>query len=242
MKDCLEAVDLEKRYQKKKVVDNVSIRVHKGEIVGLLGPNGAGKTTTFSLILGFVPQDGGQIHLKGEDITPLPMYARARKGLCLLPQEPSAFRKLSVEENLIAIMETVRDGSSRRNDDLLEILEEFGLQKLRKAKAFTLSGGERRRLEIARALIAKPEFMLLDEPFTGIDPLATSDLQDIILSLKKKRLGILLTDHSVREALKITDRAYIIDSGRILKEGIPEELIFSEEVKKSYLGDNFSLS
>ncbi|NIO49233.1 MAG: LPS export ABC transporter ATP-binding protein [Candidatus Aminicenantes bacterium] len=241
MKNSLEAVKLEKSYQKKKVVDNVSLSVKKGEIVGLLGPNGAGKTTTFSLILGLIPKDSGRIYLDGEDITELPMYAKARKGLCLLPQEASAFRRLSVEDNLLSIMETKRNVQSKGNSDLAGILKEFGLDKLQKAKAYTLSGGERRRLEIARALITTPEFILLDEPFTGIDPLAIQDLQEIILGLKNRRIGILLTDHSVREALKITDRAYIIDKGRILMEGTPEELVFSEEVKKSYLGEDFYL-
>lgn len=242
MKDSLEAIKLEKSYQKKKVVDNVSLSVKKGEVVGLLGPNGAGKTTTFSLILGLIPKDSGRIYLDEEDITDLPMYARARKGLCLLPQEASAFRRLSVEDNLLSIMETKRNVQSKGNSDLAGILEEFGLDKLRKAKAYTLSGGERRRLEIARALITTPEFILLDEPFTGIDPLAILDLQEIILGLKNRRIGILLTDHSVRETLKITDRAYIIDKGRILMEGTPQELVFSEEVKKSYLGEDFHLS
>jgi len=242
MKDSLEAIKLEKSYQKKKVVDSVSLSVKKGEVVGLLGPNGAGKTTTFSLILGLIPKDSGRIYLDEEDITDLPMYARARKGLCLLPQEASAFRRLSVEDNLLSIMETKRNVQSKENSDLAGILEEFGLDKLRKAKAYTLSGGERRRLEIARALITTPEFILLDEPFTGIDPLAILDLQEIILGLKNRRIGILLTDHSVREALKITDRAYIIDKGRILMEGTPQELVFSEEVKKSYLGEDFHLS
>ncbi len=242
MKDSLEAIKLEKSYQKKKVVDNVSLSVKKGEVVGLLGPNGAGKTTTFSLILGLIPKDSGRIYLDEEDITDLPMYARARKGLCLLPQEASAFRRLSVEDNLLSIMETKWNVQSKENSDLAGILEEFGLDKLKKAKAYTLSGGERRRLEIARALITTPEFILLDEPFTGIDPLAILDLQEIILGLKNRRIGILLTDHSVREALKITDRAYIIDKGRILMEGTPQELVFSEEVKKSYLGEDFHLS
>jgi len=242
MKNSLEAIKLEKSYQKKKVVDNVSLNVKKGEIVGLLGPNGAGKTTTFSLILGLIPKDSGRIYLDEEDITELPMYARARKGLCLLPQEASAFRKLSVEDNLLSIVETMRNFQSKGNADLGGILKEFGLDKLQKAKAYTLSGGERRRLEIARALIATPEFILLDEPFTGIDPLAIQDLQEIILGLKNRRIGILLTDHSVREALKITDRAYIIDKGRILMEGTPQELVFSKEVKKTYLGEDFYLS
>ncbi len=241
MKDRLEAIKLEKSYRKKKVLNGISLYVSKGEIVGLLGPNGAGKTTTFSLILGLIPLNAGQVFLDREDITALPMYIRARKGLCLLPQEPSAFRKLSVEDNLFSIIETVGNAHSARNDGVKKILEEFGLKELAKARAFTLSGGERRRLEIARALLTTPRFMLLDEPFTGIDPLAIQDLQEIILALKNKGIGILLTDHSVREALKITDRAYIIDGGRILKEGTPQELVGSEEVRKSYLGDDFLL-
>lgn len=241
MRDYLEAKGLEKSYHQKKVVDNVSIKVKKGEIVGLLGPNGAGKTTTFSLILGLISKDSGRVYMEGEDITDLPMYIRARKGLCLLPQEPSAFRDLTVEENLLSIMETVRDVQFRDNNNLEGILEEFGLERLAKTKAYTLSGGERRRLEIARALITRPQFILLDEPFTGIDPLAISDLHRIILSLKERGIGLLITDHSVRETLKITERAYIIDKGKILKAGNPQELVFSEEVRRSYLGDDFSL-
>jgi len=241
MNDRLEALKLEKSYRKKKVLKGISLYVSKGEIVGLLGPNGAGKTTTFSLILGLIPQNAGQVFLDGEEITALPMYIRARKGLCLLPQEPSAFRKLSVEDNLFSIIETIGEAHSARNGGVKKILEEFGLQELAKARAFTLSGGERRRLEIARALLTTPRFMLLDEPFTGIDPLAIQDLQEIVLALKNKGIGILLTDHSVRETLKITDRAYIIDGGRILKEGTPQELVGSEEVRKRYLGDDFLL-
>ncbi len=242
MKDYLEAKGLGKSYHKKRVLNGVSLSVSKGEIVGLLGPNGAGKTTSFSLVLGLIPQDSGQVFLDGEDITNLPMYLRARKGLCLLPQEPSAFRKLSVEDNLYSVIETSRNDYTDGNEDVQRIMEEFGLKELAKAKAYTLSGGERRRLEIARALLTRPRFMLLDEPFTGIDPLTIQDLQDIILSLKDRGIGILITDHSVREALKITDRAYIIDGGKILKEGTPQELVSSEDVRKSYLGDDFSLS
>ena len=241
MKDFLRAVSLNKSYGKKKVVDSVSIEVRRGEVVGLLGPNGAGKTTTFSMILGLVPQDSGRIYLYEEDITGLPMYLRARKGICLLPQEPSSFRKLTVEDNLLAIMETMPDAQSNKNETILRTLKEFGLEKLAAAKAYTLSGGERRRLEIARVMITDPEFILLDEPFTGIDPLAILDLQEIVRKLKMKGLGLLLTDHSVREALKITDRAYIIDKGRIFKEGTPGEIVSSEEVRKNYLGEDFSL-
>lgn len=241
MKFHLEAVNLEKSYHKKKVVDNVSIKIKRGEIVGLLGPNGAGKTTTFSLILGLIPHDGGRIFLNSEDITRFPMYVRAQKGLSLLPQEPSAFRKLSVEENLLSIIETVQRRHSRKDDNLVRILNELGLENLAKVKAYTLSGGERRRLEIARALITNPEFFLLDEPFTGIDPLAILDLQEIILSLREKGIGVLLTDHRVPETLKIVDRAYIISDGKILKEGTPQELVNSEEVKRNYLGQDFRL-
>jgi lipopolysaccharide export system ATP-binding protein len=241
MNNYLEAAGLEKSYHNKKVVDNVSIKVKKGEIVGLLGPNGAGKTTSFSLILGHVPHDAGKVSLDGEDITNLPMYLRARRGLCLLPQEPSVFRKLSVADNLTSILEMAGGSPSKYNNRIKETLAEFGLEKLSDAKAYTLSGGERRRLEIARALITDPEYILLDEPFTGIDPLAILDLQEIILVLKRKMIGLLITDHSVRETLKITDRAYIIDGGKILKEGTPQDLIASEEVRRSYLGDDFGL-
>jgi len=241
MKDHLKAIGLEKSYRDKKVVDDVSISVKKGEIVGLLGPNGAGKTTTFSLILGLIAQDSGQIFLNGEEITNLSMYLRARKGLCLLPQEPSAFRRMSVIDNLLSVGEISRDFSRQDSGNLEDILLEFGLNKLADAKAYTLSGGERRRLEIARALIMNPVFILLDEPFTGIDPLAINDLQEIIISLKKKNIGLLITDHSVRETLKITDRAYIIDKGQLLEEGTPEELVSSEMVRRNYLGEYFDL-
>ena len=237
----MKAVGLAKSYHRKRVVDSVSVEVGKGEIVGLLGPNGAGKTTTFSMIIGLVPPDEGKIYLGEEDISEMPMYLRAQKGLSLLPQEPSAFRKLSVEDNLRSILEVVPESVIRGDGDIGKVLREFGLVRLAKAKACTLSGGERRRLEIARAMITRPEYVLLDEPFTGIDPLAIQDLQKIILSLKDKGIGLLITDHSVRETLRITDRAYIIDKGRILKEGPPRELVLSEEVRKSYLGEDFSL-
>jgi lipopolysaccharide export system ATP-binding protein len=241
MNHHLEASGLEKSYHGKKVVDAVSIRVQRGEIIGLLGPNGAGKTTTFSLILGLVPSDRGHVYLEGEEITHLPMYARARRGLCLLPQETSAFRKLTVKDNLLAIHELGRGGPAYRWRDSEETLGELGLDKLAHAKAYTLSGGERRRLEIARALVTDPHYILLDEPFTGIDPLAIADLQEIILTLRSKGLGLLITDHSVRETLRITDRAYIIDKGKILKQGTPEELVASFEVRQSYLGEEFIL-
>ncbi len=215
--------------------------MEEGEIVGLLGPNGAGKTTTFSMILGLVPGDGGRVFLREEDITDRPMYLRARKGLVLLPQEPSSFRKLTVAENLLAVLETRMPGASARAARAEAALEEFGLEKLAGARALTLSGGERRRLEIARAMVMDPDFVLLDEPFTGVDPLSVRDLQGIIRGLRAKGLGVLLTDHSVRETLAITDRAYIIEGGRVLKEGRPEEIVSSEEVRKSYLGDGFRL-
>lgn len=241
MSPLLKAVGLGKSYRHKRVVDGVSVEVGKREVVGLLGPNGAGKTTTFSMIIGLVPQDEGKIYLGDEDISEMPMYLRAQKGLSLLPQEPSAFRKLSVEDNLISILEVMPESAPGGNGDIGKILREFGLEKLARSKAFTLSGGERRRLEIARATMTRPEYLLLDEPFTGIDPLAIQDLQNIILSLREKGIGLLITDHSVRETLKITDRAYIIDNGRILMEGSPSELVLSGEVRKSYLGDDFHL-
>ena len=242
MKGYIEAIKLRKAYHGRTVVNGISLKVKKGEIVGLLGPNGAGKTTTFSLILGLISRDSGQIFLNGEEITNLPMYIRARKGLCLLPQQPSVFRKMSVLNNLLSIDQMKRDYSSQTNGRAENILQEFGLEKLAGAKAYTLSGGERRRLEIARALITDPEYIFLDEPFTGIDPLAISDLQEIILSLRIRGLGLLITDHSVRETLKITDRAYIISKGEILKTGTPAELVASAEVKSTYLGEEFDLN
>ncbi len=241
MKGSLRAVELEKSYGRKKVVDRVSVRVEEGEIVGLLGPNGAGKTTTFSMIIGLVSQDGGRVILRDEDITDQPMYLRARNGLILLPQEPSAFRKLTVAENLLAVLETRRSTAGSRAARVSLALEEFGLEKLAGARALTLSGGERRRLEIARAMVMDPDFVLLDEPFTGIDPLSVHDLQEIIRTLRARGIGVLLTDHAVREALEITDRAYILDGGRILKEGTPAEIVSSDEVRKSYLGEEFRL-
>ncbi|MBM3305441.1 MAG: LPS export ABC transporter ATP-binding protein [Candidatus Aminicenantes bacterium] len=237
----MKAVDLKKSYGTKKAVDGVSIEVGEGEVVGLLGPNGAGKTTTFSMILGLVPQDAGRVLIRDEDITDWPMYKRARKGLVLLPQEPSSFRKLSVEANLRAVLETRPRGGASKAVRPADILAEFGLEHLAGAKALTLSGGERRRLEIARAMVMDPDFLLLDEPFTGVDPLSVRDLQAIIRRLKDRGLGILLTDHSVREALETTDRAYILEGGRILKEGTPADIIASADVRKSYLGDEFRL-
>ena len=241
MRSCLKAAHLAKSYHGKKVVDDVSVEIRRGEIVGLLGPNGAGKTTTFSLILGLIARDSGRIFLDDEDITDYPMYLRAQKGICLLPQDPSVFRKLSVEDNLLAILETLPSGSGGGAAAVAETLDEFGLARLARAKAYTLSGGERRRLEIARAMISGPEFILLDEPFTGIDPLAIQDLQKIIRALKARGLGVLITDHSVRETLRIVDWAYIIDKGRILDQGAPQDLVASEDVRRSYLGADFRL-
>ncbi len=241
MKSDLKAVGLRKSYGLKTVVDGVSVSIQRGEIVGLLGPNGAGKTTTFSMILGLVLQDFGRITLDDEDITDLPMYLRARRGICLLPQEPSSFRRLTVEENLLAIMETMPGAYPQAAAFAAGLLGEFGLARLARARAFTLSGGERRRLEIARALVTEPDFILLDEPFTGIDPIAIQELQRIIRSLKSQGLGVLITDHSVRETLKICDRAYIIDKGTIFKEGRPGDIIVSAEVRRAYLGEDFAL-
>ena len=241
MKGSLKGADLEKSYGTKKVVDRVTIEVGRGEIVGLLGPNGAGKTTTFSMIMGLVPRDGGRVFLNGEDITDLPMYLRARRGLCLLPQEPSSFRKLAVEDNLRAVLEMRPGSGADKRAQVAGTLAEFGLEKVARSLALSLSGGERRRLEIARAMIMDPEFILLDEPFTGIDPLAVLDLQGIIRGLRGRGIGVLLTDHSVRETLKITDRAYILDGGRVLMEGVPAAIVASADVRKSYLGDEFRL-
>jgi lipopolysaccharide export system ATP-binding protein len=240
MKSDLRAVGLCKSYGDKTVVDDVSVSIRRGEIIGLLGPNGAGKTTTFSMILGLVPQDSGRITLDDEDITDLPMYMRARRGICLLPQEPSAFRRLTVEDNLLAIMETRFGGYPQAAASAAGLLGEFGLAGLARARAFTLSGGERRRLEIARALITEPDFILLDEPFTGIDPIAIQELQRVIRSLKAQGLGVLITDHSVRETLKICDRAYIIDKGKIFKEGHPGDIVASADVRRAYLGEEFT--
>jgi lipopolysaccharide export system ATP-binding protein len=241
MKGSLRAVELEKSFGAKKVVDRVTIEVGEGEIVGLLGPNGAGKTTTFSIVVGLLAGDSGRVYLKGEDVTDLPMYLRARRGLCLLPQEPSAFRKLSVEDNLMAVLEMRPGDTASREAVVAGTLAEFGLEKLARSLALTLSGGERRRLEIARAMVTEPDFILLDEPFTGIDPLAVLDLQGIIRKLRGRGIGVLLTDHAVRETLKTTDRAYILDGGRVLMAGTPEEIVASSDVRKSYLGDEFRL-
>lgn len=222
-------------------MDDVTVDVGRGEVVGLLGPNGAGKTTTFSMLIGLTGQDEGEIYLGDKEITAWPMYLRARRGICLLPQEPSAFRKLSVEDNLVAVLEVLPEPRPAKSEAVEKLLREFGLESLAGARADRLSGGERRRLEIARAMMTRPKFILLDEPFTGIDPLAIQDLQRIIVSLKDQGIGILITDHNVRDTLKITDRAYIIDEGRILESGTPAEIVRSEDVRRNFLGEDFAL-
>ena len=238
----LRAFALSKSYRGRKVVDEVNLELRQGEVVGLLGPNGAGKTTTFYIIVGLIAPDRGQVHLNGEEITALPMYQRARSGISYLPQEPSVFRKLTVEENLRSIAETLSLSPRGREDIVTGLLKEFGIEHLRRQGAYSLSGGERRRLEIARALVLTPKFILLDEPFAGIDPLAVLDIQRIIAQLKARGIGILITDHNVRETLNITDRAYIINEGKILRDGSPEQLTNDIEVKKVYLGEHFKLN
>ncbi len=237
----LEARSLCKSYRSRQVVGEVSLTISSGEVVGLLGPNGAGKTTTFYMIVGLLDPDRGQVFLGGEDITPLPMYVRARRGISYLSQEPSVFRRLSVEDNLYAIAETL-DLPHGESDQLVsELLEEFGISALRERPAYTLSGGERRRLEIARALVIRPDFILLDEPFAGIDPIAVLDIQRMVSRLQARRIGVLITDHNVRETLRITDRAYIITEGRIFRSGTPDLLSSDPDVRKVYLGDQFQL-
>ncbi len=234
--------DLCKSYRGRKVVHEISLTLRQGDVVGLLGPNGAGKTTTFYMIVGLISPDTGQVLINDSEITSMPMYQRARSGISYLPQEPSVFRKLTVEENLETIAETLDLNSREQGEIVTELLEEFGIAHLRRQPAYTLSGGERRRLEIARALVLTPKFILLDEPFAGIDPLAVLDIQRVIGQLKERRIGVLVTDHNVREALNITDHAYIINDGRILRDGSPEELSNDVEVKKVYLGENFRLN
>ena len=237
----LHAEGLSKTFRKRQVVHDVTLDIHGGEIVGLLGPNGAGKTTTFGCILGIVRPDRGRVLLDDQDITSLPMYMRARRGLGYLPQEASVFRKMSVEDNLLAIFETLGMRSGEMRERAADLLEEFGLSHLARQKGSTLSGGERRRLEIARALTTSPSFILLDEPFAGIDPIARADLQAVVAHLKEKGLGILITDHNVRETLQITDRAYIIAGGGILESGPPDELASNPRVREVYLGEQFQL-
>jgi lipopolysaccharide export system ATP-binding protein len=232
---------LVKFYGKRKVVDNVSIEVSRGEIVGLLGPNGAGKTTTFYMVVGFIKPTEGNVYLNQTEITDLPMYKRARLGVGYLPQEPSVFRKLSVENNLKAVLELSHYKPAEQKERLETLISEFGLEKVRNNVGDSLSGGERRRTEIARALATDPKFILLDEPFAGIDPIAVEDIQQIVATLKNKNIGILITDHNVQETLSITDRAYLMFEGRILKAGTAEELAADPMVRKVYLGQNFIL-
>jgi lipopolysaccharide export system ATP-binding protein len=232
---------LTKSYDGHKVVDAVSMEVNSGEVVGLLGPNGAGKTSTFFMVLGLLQPDGGKIYLDGQDISLLPIYRRARLGLQYLPQEPSVFRKLTVAENIMAILETLEPDLKVRQDRLEKLLAELHIAHLSNQRASALSGGERRRVEITRALVTAPHFIILDEPFAGIDPLAVTDIQNIIRDLKNRNLGVLISDHNVREALGVCDRAYILNEGVILEEGSPEKLVQSELAKRIYLGETFKL-
>jgi lipopolysaccharide export system ATP-binding protein len=232
---------LTKSYDGRKVVDDVSLKVASGEVVGLLGPNGAGKTTTFYMVLGLLKPDRGEIFLDGEDISSLPIYRRARLGVQYLPQEPSVFRKLTVAENIMAILETLEPDPQVRQERLEKLLAELRISHLAHQKASALSGGERRRVEITRALVTSPHFIILDEPFAGIDPLAVTDIQNIIRDLKDRQLGVLVSDHNVREALGVCDRAYILNEGVILEEGTPEKLVNSDLAKRIYLGETFKL-
>ena len=238
----LQAVELSKSYRGRKVVDNVELEIGQGEVVGLLGPNGAGKTTTFYILVGLARPDSGRVLLNGDEITDLPMYLRARSGISYLPQEPSVFRQLTSEENLLAVLETLPLTPEQQRDRLEELLMQMGLEAVRTSKAYMLSGGERRRLEIARSLTLQPSFVLLDEPFSGIDPLTVKDLQEIIRDLAKSGIGVLITDHNVRETLTVTDRAYILRGGKIFRKGRPEDLSNDAEVRRVYLGDHFRLN
>lgn len=237
----LEIFNIGKKYKNRAVLKNVSLHVRRGEAVGLLGPNGAGKTTCFYCVTGLITPDYGDVHINGQDITSLPMYRRARMGIGYLPQEASIFRTLSVEDNIKAILEIVEDDESKRENTLEQLLSEFSIAHLRKSPAIALSGGERRRLEIARALASNPDFILLDEPLAGIDPIAVGEIRSLVSQLKNRGLGVLITDHNVRETLDIIDRAYILHSGSVLMEGTPEEIVANKEVRKVYLGDNFSM-
>ncbi len=237
----LYATGLGKRYKKRAVVRNVSLSVQRGEAVGLLGPNGAGKTTTFYMITGLVQPDEGRVMMDGHDVTMLPMYRRARLGLGYLPQEASIFRGLTVEQNISAALEVVEPESDRRAAMLDELLAEFGIAHLRRAPALALSGGERRRCEIARALATHPSYVLLDEPLAGIDPIAVGEIRDLVKHLKDRGIGVLITDHNVRETLEIIDRAYIMHDGKVLMEGNPQEIVANEDVRRVYLGEKFSL-
>jgi lipopolysaccharide export system ATP-binding protein len=238
----LQAADLRKSYRGRKVVDDINLEIQQGEVVGLLGPNGAGKTTTFNILVGLSRPDYGRVLLNGEDITDLPMYLRARGGISYLPQEPSVFRKLTVEQNLMAILETLSITAAQRRDRVEELLAQMGLEGVRYSKAYVLSGGERRRLEIARSLVLSPSFILLDEPLAGIDPLTVVDIQKIIADLSASGIGVLVTDHNVRDTLAVTNRAYIISEGKILAAGTPNELSADADVRRVYLGEAFRLN
>jgi lipopolysaccharide export system ATP-binding protein len=237
----LRAIKLVKSYRKRQVVKEVSINVERGETVGLLGPNGAGKTTTFYMVVGLTRPENGQVLLDDEDVTHFPMHQRAKRGMSYLPQEPSVFRKLTVEENIIAVLETQDLSSFERKKRARSLLRELNILHIKDSKAYTLSGGERRRVEISRALASSPIFILLDEPFAGIDPIAVADIQSIISHLKDRGIGVLITDHNVRETLSITDRAYVINEGEIIAAGLPSEVAQDEKVKRIYLGNQFSL-
>jgi lipopolysaccharide export system ATP-binding protein len=237
----LQTLEISKSYSGRRVVDNVTVRVEQGEVVGLLGPNGAGKTTSFYIIVGLISPEAGEVLLDNESITKLPMYLRARRGVSYLPQEASVFRKLSVEDNLMAILQTLPLTGRQRRDRTNQLIEDMGLETVRHSKGYMLSGGERRRVEIARALVRQPDFILLDEPFSGIDPIQVIELQRIIGDLKRRGIGILVTDHNVRETLAVTDRAYIISEGRIFRAGSPESLGSDPDVRRIYLGENFYL-
>lgn len=239
--ETLRTEDLVKIYRGRRVVDSVSIEVNRSEIVGLLGPNGAGKTTTFYMITGMIRPNGGKIFFDSKDISKFPMYKRARMGIGYLSQEPSVFRKLTVEENILAILETLKISKEEQKKRLKKLLEELSIDQLAKQKAYTLSGGERRRVEITRALVTKPKFILLDEPFSGIDPIVVEDIQNIVQHLKEKGIGVLITDHNVHETLSITDRSYLLCEGKILKSGTSEFLASDEEARKIYLGKQFRL-
>ena len=240
-RETLETIELVKAYNGRVVVDRVSLKIRAGEVVGLLGPNGAGKTTTFYMIIGLIRPDGGKVLFNGENIGGLPMYQRARRGITYLPQEPSVFRKLTVEENILAILETLNLTREEKQTRLEGLLQELNIAHLAKNKAYSLSGGERRRLEITRALVLAPSLILLDEPFAGIDPLAVIDIQKIIHQLKKKGIGVIITDHSVREALHVCDRAYILSEGRVLEMGSPKKIAASKKAREIYLGEHFRL-
>jgi len=238
----LQAADLRKSYRGRKVVDDVNLEIRQGEVVGLLGPNGAGKTTTFYILVGLTRPDYGRVLLDDEDITDLPMYLRARGGISYLPQEPSVFRKMTVEDNLLAVLETLSLTPEQRRERVEELLAQMGLEGVRHSQAYVLSGGERRRLEIARSLVLSPSFVLLDEPFAGIDPLTVVDIQKIIADLSAAGIGVLVTDHNVRDTLAVTNRAYIISDGKILAAGTPADLSANADVRRIYLGENFRLN